>query len=251
MKKFTKYILFIMLTSFLFIFNVHAECSYQERKELLNDSKSVEAYFDLERRIISAEKINPNTDLYETIEEEQYYFNLNIANLSDNLFIKVTNNYNEEQLIVNANNINNNLYTYEISNLTDIITYYLTFYTTKENCYAEKINTIELKKPKENPLYYFSVCNNEKLENNKYCDHFITKDFNMNIYDIVDKLNNIIDEQNVDSKSDINFFNKIINIFKKYWYLFLVVFVIIILIIFLLIYRKRKNELWLKKICWK
>ena len=44
MNKVINYGLFLIFLSFIFVINVNAECSYQERKELLNEAKNVEAY---------------------------------------------------------------------------------------------------------------------------------------------------------------------------------------------------------------
>ena len=71
MKNIFNYALFVILLSFIFVINVNAECSYQERKKLLNEAKAVD---------ISVEPI--------LNENNEYDFKFNIVNVTENFFIK-------------------------------------------------------------------------------------------------------------------------------------------------------------------
>ena len=46
MKKNIKYILLFAIFMFGFVNRVNAECTYQDRKELLDKSKDIEVYFE-------------------------------------------------------------------------------------------------------------------------------------------------------------------------------------------------------------
>ena len=235
------YKLLIVIT-FIFAFNliVNAECSYQERNELLKEAKNVNAFFDINSEKKNVERINPNSEELESIEVEDYYFILNVLNLTNNMFIKITNNYDDNEIIVNSNSLNNGVYTYKTDNTSNIITYYLTFYSTKDNCYANKITQISLKKPKENPIYYYSVCSNEYVKDSKYCQHFITNDFKGDVYDIVGELNNKVRSyENQKERKGIGF----LDIVKSYWYVGIILVLFIIFIILTILHRKRKIEL--------
>ena len=243
MNRVVNYLMYLFLFFFILVSSVNAECSYQERKNLLNEAKSVDIVFNVDSRKEKIETVNPNTEEIEIIEDDKFYFNLNISNLTNDLFIKVTNNLNSDQFIVNSEDLKDGLYSYEIDNMTDIITYHLDFYSTYNNCYAEKILSRQIKKPKENPVYYFSVCSDERLENNKYCQRFIENDFNMKTYDIVSKLNKILEEEN-EPVVEKNFSaKKVKQFFAKYWYLFVVTLIVIIGVITLLIIRKKRSKL--------
>ena len=46
MRNIFKYFIFIYLIVNISLINVNAECSYQERKDLLNSAKNIEAFFE-------------------------------------------------------------------------------------------------------------------------------------------------------------------------------------------------------------
>ena len=236
------YIKCLIVFFFLFTFNKNtfAECSYQERKELLNEVKNVNAFFDIKSNKVNEERINPNSEEVEMMEVIHYSFLLNIYNITNNMFVKITNDNSDDEIIVNSDNLNNGVYTYEVDNTPDIVTYYLTFYSTKANCYANKIKQISLKRPKENPVYYYSVCSNENVKNSKYCQQFITNEFNNDVYEIVGKLNKKI--ESMENKKDNKEVN-ILNLLKSYWYIVLILIILIMGVIFTVIHKKREMKL--------
>ncbi len=243
MKKIFNYSLFLILLSFIFINNVDAECSYQERKQLLNEAKAVDISFevyDKEEKIVG---INPNTEQEEIYTTTTYFFKMNVSNITSNMFAKITNNYDSSEIIVNYDDLKEGIYSFDVENKTDIITYYIDFYSTNDNCYADNITTKTVKKPKENPIYYYSVCSNEKVENSAYCKHFIDKNFSKNEYDIVKELNDIVNKDNDSQNNDKNFITETVTFISSYWYLFLFLVVLILFTIVMFIVRKKRSRL--------
>lgn len=243
MKKIFNYSLFLILLSFIFINNVDAECSYQERKQLLNEAKAVDISFevyDKEEKIVG---INPNTEQEEIYTTTTYFFKMNVSNITSNMFAKITNNYDSSEIIVNYDDLKDGIYSFDVENKTDIITYYIDFYSTNDNCYADNITTKTVKKPKENPIYYYSVCSNEKVENSAYCKHFIDKNFSENEYDIVKELNDIVNKDNDSQNNDKNFITETVTFISSYWYLFLFLVVLILFTIVMVIVRKKRSRL--------
>ena len=243
MRKIFNYSLFFILLSFIFINSVNAECSYQERKQLLNEAKAVDINFDVHNKEEKIVGINPNTELEEEYITTTYFFKMNILNMTNNMFAKITNNYDSSEIIVNFEDMKNGLYSFDIENKTDIITYYIDFYSTKDNCYADNITTKTVKKPKENPIYYYSVCSNEKVENSEYCKHFIDKNFSKNEYDIVKELNDIVNKNNEVQNGDKDFMTETVNLISTYWYLFLFLIVLILFISIMVVVRKKRSRL--------
>lgn len=241
MRNIIKYFIFTYILTFIFIFDVRAECSYQERKDLLNNAKKTEIFFTVETENREFVGINPNTDLEETFMKEYNYFNLNISGLSNDLFIKIINNKNDDEIIVNYEDLVNDIYTIKIDNTTDIIKYYVFFYSLNDNCFAEDIHQKTVIKPKENSVYYYSVCSNELVSENQYCKQFIEKDFNLNEYEIVNKLNEIIDDNEQIEKNSI--IEKVQDFISNYWHYMTAGIVIIIIIVIVLIIRKKRSEL--------
>ena len=63
-----KKIILTFIFMFLFIQGVNAECSYKERKELLNKVKSIDIGYDIETNIIKEEGTDPDTGEDEVYE---------------------------------------------------------------------------------------------------------------------------------------------------------------------------------------
>jgi len=240
MGRITKYIIFSFILTFLFIFNVKAECSYQERKDLLNSAKNVDVSFNIESEEVDFKSINPNTDEEEIIKKTKHYLNLNIVNLKSDTFIKLTNDNNSDEVIIKSEDLNNGIYTLRTDNISDIITYYYTFYSMNDNCYAEKITRKQIKKPKQNPIYYYSICSDDLVKDSEYCQQFIDKEFNISNDDIVNKLNKII-EDNHEALDNTNF--DFISFVKNYWYYFVILFLLIVVVPIVIIINKKRSEL--------
>lgn len=240
MNRITKYIIFTYLLMFLCIFNVKAECSYQERKALLNAAKDVDVSFSVESEEVDFKSINPNTDKEEIIKKTKYYFNLNIVNLKSDTFIKLTNDNNSDEIVIKSEDLKDGIYTQRIDNISNIITYYYTFYSRNDNCYAEKITRKQIKKPKQNPIYFYSICSNNLVKDSEYCQQFIDKEFNINENDIIIKLNKKI-EQNSETKDNSKF--DLMAFIKNYWY-YLIIFIVLLLVVYIFfVIKKKRSEL--------
>jgi len=238
-KHIFKLFLFIFCM-FIFYSNVNAECSYQERKELLNSANNIKIGINSVNQDKELVGINPETGKEETKIIKDYYFVLSLSNIPDNIFVTISSVEENVEFTIDKNNTENGLYLYEIDNVTDIFTYNLSFYSLKEKCYAEKITTKKVKKPKLNPIYYYSICQNEEVNSHKYCQQFIDSDFAQSEESIINSLKKIIDEKSEKQNNNKNKFNYII---KKYWYIPTIIIVLIILITSLVIINEKSVEL--------
>ena len=240
MKKYLGCIIFTIIVSFIFCQNVYAECSYQERKELLNATKNVEININSAIKEIEHEIINPNNDELETTKVKVNYFQLQLTGITDEFFAIITNNYNDEEEVVNSLVSKDGIYTKNIDNVSDIYTYTITFYSENDNCYAEKITNKKVKKPKENPIYFYSICSNEEVMDNKYCSKFIDSEFNKSEEEIIKYLNSLIDkEEEKVTEEKVN----ITKTLKKYWYIPVIVFGFVIIVLIIIFVNKKRGEL--------
>ena len=242
MKRLINFLFLTIIFAFVFNISVYAECSYQERKELLNSAKNVDISFELKDKEEEYVGINPNSGLEETIKQTIYYFDLNIIGITENMFLSISNDYDSEEIVVNYEDLSDGSYSLEINNSSDLIKYYIQFYSNKDNCYAEKIITKKITKPKLNPIYNYSICLNDKVSNHEYCKQFINKDFNKSETDIIEELNNIINDEN-ESNNKVKNDNAFLNFFINYWYVFLLGLIIISTVIVVIIIRKKRSRL--------
>ena len=155
MRKIFNYSLFFILLSFLFINSVNAECSYQERKQLLNEAKAVD---------ISVEPIlNDNNE---------YDFKFNVINITEDFFIKYYNTNNGEENVINYELSNGGIFSFVDTDTYSVYNYKFEFYSTNNNCYADKISSRSITKPMYN-MYSENVnCTYDNNKNFKYCAKF-------------------------------------------------------------------------------
>lgn len=243
MKKVINYVCFTIIFSFIFIMNTNAECSYQERKDLLNQAKSVDVSFEVVEKEEEYTLINPNTGEEGQYSKTLYSFKLNVAGITEDIFAKIYSTNDTNQYIVNYEDMTDGIYSIDIENTTDIVKYYVDFYSTNSNCYAEKITTNTITKPKENHLYYFSICLDERVQNSKYCEHFIEKDFSKSVDEIVSELTEIVNEDGSNTKNEDNVLNIVRNFMNSYWYILIIIIVIVVVFVTIILVRKKKNRL--------
>ena len=238
MNRITKYIIFTYLTMFLFIFNVKAECSYQERKTLLDESKKVDIFITLKTKKEMQDVINNETGATEQIEIDSDYFVFNIANLSKNIYIKVYNSQNPiEYFYVFDYSLKDGIYSFEEYDTMNLIKYNFEFYSNKENCLGYEINKKTIIKPKYNSYSDLDLCKNDKTASHEYCKKYIDKNYNNS--KIYNTLQSLVSKNTEIIEKEPNIIQRLDN----YWYLIVLGILIIITITIILIKRRQRNEL--------
>ena len=223
MKKNIKYILFVVFM-FVFINNVNAECSYQDRKDLLERAKEVEVFFE--------------PDL------NNKYFTFNLYNLDNDLYVDIVNGKTKESKLVYSYDLVDNHYSFIDNNISDIITYRVNIYSSNSECYGNKMTTKTVVKKIINNYYYMDIC--KGIEDYTYCKPLLNNKFSINDETIRKNISKYRDSLNV--KKDDKTVNKfgikdLINILKKYWYVVLIIVCISIGLIVVIKINKKRGEL--------
>ena len=206
-----KKIIFILIF-FLMLSKVCAVCSNKEIKNLKSFVNNVTYTYDY------------------YLENEQAFFNVNLYNLTDNLYI--IDNYNKRYDYYNTTNGQLSLYSYQNS-------VNFTFYSV--NCDNEKIGNINISFPIYNKYYKEGICSD--FSEYSWCHKWTNKVYT---YEEIESLNRktkdetkIVDEK--DNKSDI--FDKINSLYVKYYYIFLPIIIILGIVIMRIINKKQRFEL--------
>ena len=242
MNKIFRYVLFIII-SFICINNVNAECSYKERKELLNAAKNLEIGYDIDTRIEQREAIDPYTDEVIFYNQEIYSLKFYITNFNNNIFIKYYNGFETEQTYyVTIEDLKDGVYNFVDSNVTDIYKYYFEIYSLNENCAGDLITTRKVIKPIFNMYSDFSICNKKEMQGYKNCNKFITKEVGLNESEFLTAANSYYENHKSNDIEDEN--NTVFNFIKKNWIMLsLSLCLIIIIIIIVIRIKKKKGEL--------
>lgn len=242
MKKLL-FMLFSLVMIFSFSLCVNAECTYQERTQLLNEAKNLEVFFEVAEKTESVYGTNPNSGETSLIETTTTYLKMNFSNITENIFLKVINTTSEESFIVDSESLVNDIYTYNIYDISNIVNYSIESYSTMNNCYADKIYTKTYKKPRFNSVSQYSVCSNDIVSESKYCQRFIDSEFGMTDTEIVEYLNKLISEKNEEIQNNIKNEITFIQLIKNYWYIPTIIVVLVIVIIISIIIVKKRGEL--------
>lgn len=240
MKKIFNYSLFFILLSFVFINSVNAECSYQERKQLLNEAKAVDISVSPKGEKKQTTIISDLTEEEEVVEYDAYSFEFNIVNLTSNLFIKYYNDLDGVEYYITHDDINNGVYTFINNNESTLENYYFEFRSQNNNCPGQLMYTKKVIKPIFNNFSIYSVCSEETLKNEEYCQKFTTKKFNITESQFLEWANKkqsllIQEEQENDSN--------ILDVIFDKWYVIALIVLLLLIVIIVLFIRKRRSEL--------
>lgn len=238
MNRIIKYITFTFLLTFLFIFNVKAECSYQERKDLLNAAKNVDVFVSPKA---VTKKITGTNSFDEEIEfeYEEYSYDFTIANLSNDLYIKYYDDMTGIEKYINKEKLTNGVYIFNNNNDDNIINYIFEIRTSNNNCSGDVIYTKRVKKPIYNILSSFRECQEEALKGSKYCEKFITEEINISDNEFRKYANKLIESEKDIEMDNVN----IKEIIFDNWYWFLIIGFVIFIIVLIFIRHKKRGEL--------
>ena len=240
MMRIVKYMFVAFLFLFMFNLNIYAECSYRERKDLLNAAKN----FDIvvEPKTVVVETTGPTSFSEEpiTITYEQYSFDFIVSNLSNDIYIRYYNDFNDEENYVSSSDLKEGIYRFNVSNASTLMTYYFEIRSENNNCAGQVFYTKKIVKPIYNSYSEYSICQEEKLKNKEYCKKFVTKDLKLSESDFLQMANSVISEQNQD---DLNEGFNLLNFLKTYWYYFVGVIILGALILIYLFIKKKREKL--------
>lgn len=220
MKKIFNYSLFFILLSFVFINCVNAECSYQERKQLLNEAKSVD---------ISVEPIFN--------EDATYSFKFSVVGMTENIFFKYYNLNNAEETFVHYADLSGGIYNFIDNNTFMIYNYNFVFYSSNPNCVGYELYTTKVKKPMYNIYSENEVCGYDSLKDYEYCKKFLEKDYHLTNEKFIEYTANKLYETNNTSTD-----NNIEEPFIKKYYVYYIILIIVLLITGISIYSKKKKS---------
>jgi len=221
-KHILKMLTFIISILFL-TKNVYAECSYQERKDLLNAAENV--------------KIN-----METIDNGNYSYSyvFHVTGITEDLFITYYNTNDGEENYISYKSSNNGAYSFTDNETYGVYTYEFEISSIKKECYGNSLTKKRIKKPMFN-IYSENVnCKKTEYSDFKYCKKFLEEDYHLTEDKFYETLFNYVSKMEIEDIDDI----KEESFIKKNLLILIIIpTVVIIGIVIFIIVRKKKNEL--------
>ena len=252
MKKFLFY--FMLINVFLFgsiEVKAASSCSYDDQAKMNSAAANVKINYEAKTA-----EMNPNdyqvpdayldTDL-ENSTLSYYYFQINILNLTNDMYAIITNDNNSDSVRVNYSDTTNGTYYYNWTNLNYITNLKMQiFSSTATNCANQLLYTNYLTLPRINEYRDYDICTG--YSDYYLCQRYVTYEpidhqtFNDRMEDYINSLNKTETKNNTENNSSLN---KISSYIKQHYaiVLLIIIGILIILILTTIIKRgKKQNE---------
>lgn len=229
----------ILLVTFSSITTVNAAslCSYQEQNTINQKAANIKVSYEI---LTEKEPSENDPNLVFDVD----YFNISITNITDDFYIRIKNDYNNQTQNFSSSDAKDGIITFKWSYSAEVTNFTIDIYTSnKTSCPNEVYKTIYLTTPRFNTYSQTDFC----VENSdlQYCQKYVTfKEIEYNDFDKRvekfknDKKNNDKNEEE-DNKSKNN---KILEFFDKYKWTILGSSVIIGAGIFIIVINMKKGK---------
>ena len=246
-----KYLLFSILTFGLFLTTTSAAtCSYEERAQLNNEVSNITANYEV--KII---ELDPGTvDLPDAVlgtEEEDTYvateevFQVNILNITENVYAEVTNSYTGETVTYNYADTNNGNISIEWQTIGELTTYTIEIYSSATTgCEGTLLNTLRVSLPRYNDYSTYAICG--KVPDYYLCQRYVFFDqvefteFSERVLDEIEKT-----EREETPKEDKAWYEAIFDFIKEHKVAFIAGGIVLVVVaggIVVVVVRKRRRS---------
>lgn len=160
-----KKIITFFLVMFLFTINVNAAslCSYEEQNELNSKAANIRVSYESVTEEIQFEDMPSTKDV----------FYITILNVTEEFYILLKNDINNEEVILTVDDISDGAITYKWDYAETVTNFTIQVYTTnKTNCAEERYKTIYLTTPRYNEFYNYEIC--QELPDFYLCQKYVT-----------------------------------------------------------------------------
>ena len=164
----------ILAITNLNVVNAASLCSVEEQARLNKVAGSVKAVYEE-----AQEEVDPSTYITtpETGEGPFYrnYFNIIFTNITEDIYVKVINDYNDDVKFIRYQDTEDGTYTFTWNNIDNVVRFTYEVYTSNNTkCRDEKYFTNYLVTPKYNKFHDYLIC--EGIEDYLACQKYISVD---------------------------------------------------------------------------
>lgn len=231
----------ISIVAFLFFCNINvinAECSYTEKSNLNKIAANVKVDYEIKKQKVKV----PAEDSYEPITDEIRSINLNVYNISPEVYVEQIEEENGETKRLNFVESKNGNFTVNYTDVSKIRKFTYKIYASETTaCPGEELKTIYITLPKYNEFY--DMC--ENAEDFSLCKEFITVDIK-EYEDFSKKLDNYLNKKykdiEIEPDDDTTWIDNFLEFLNTYKMVFIVSLVAIVSCITIIIVKKKKRQ---------
>ncbi len=181
-----------------------SSCSYSEQAELNNIVANVKATYEVvdiyKGKVLDIDSPDENGN----IPEVDHYikgFDITILNITDDIYVKVSNDANSNEKTYYYKDTNNGQVTFRTEETSKLVNYTIEVYSNKYSCAGERFRTIPLITPMYNPYSELAVCqNNSEFY---YCQQFISSE-NISLGDFINQVEKYTEEKQEEQQQEEN-----------------------------------------------
>ncbi|MCH5166600.1 MAG: hypothetical protein J1F35_01785 [Erysipelotrichales bacterium] len=168
-----------------------SKCNTKELQEIVNSAAKISATYSAQEKTIPApEEIatDPNMEQDEFIYR---YLELLIKGITDDIYIEITNNYNNDKKVIKPEEANKNgEYRYEAPTMDVLVTYTVSVYANKYDCAGEVVRKVVFDTRIYNSFKNMLAC--VMYPNYEKCTTFVTEQLSYD--EFFNGLDNYIDK---------------------------------------------------------
>ena len=233
MRKYICSFFLLIISIFLCMTNVYAEstCDYNALASLNKSAGKVKVAYNLN-----------------SISDGVYSFDISIYNITDDIYVVLTNDFDTESIMVTKSMTTDGTYTFNTTNTTDIITYSFLIKDLKYGC-TNDLRNLKLVKPMYNEYSKLDICQYEDVQDFYYCQEWLTSKITLSEFGVRQKIEEAMSINNVTTTVCLNCqannnSTDLLNQIKTYLIIGLSIGIVIDLIIIIVLLRNiRRNRI--------
>lgn len=171
----------LLLMLLAFASNVHAAtCDTSEQAQLNSEVVNIKGYYEIKQRVMDKSEYIAPDGILGTDEESSYeaivdYAQINILNLTENFYVEVSNDVNEEKTTYTYNDSDNGNLAISQNDMSEVVNYTIKVYTSSSTgCAKQLMRTIYVTVPRYNAYSEESICSG--LDDYALCSEYVTTD---------------------------------------------------------------------------
>lgn len=178
MGKFRKIVLSVMSFMLIISNTKAAACDYEEKAQLNKEAANVKANYEIKERIMDPSEYTIPDAILGTEEEDTYvaktdYMQINILNITKNMYVEVTNDKDSETKTYTYNDVKDGNISFDWYNIGDLIKYTIKVYASNETgCSGNTLKTLYVSLPRYNDYSTYNICT--KVPEYYMCQKYVT-----------------------------------------------------------------------------
>lgn len=239
-KKF--YLAIFICFMCIFPWNIKAEsCLKEVSRYLTKEAYYIKTNYEvIDKSTYKDIKIGENET---TFKIPRYEFNISIYNLTEELYLVITNSLSDITRTVNYSDTDNGTYSFIDDEFGQISKYTIDIYSSNADCLNKKLKTIKFTRPMYNAYSEYAYCKNSS---NYYCQKFTKTKLNLKgNEDFLSKIKVNNDRRSEEIKKNEEPKERgIVDLIVDNWQMYLGIFIgtIFISIILVFVIKKRKSK---------